>query len=297
MLKFTLAYGRKSNNFIFNSFKLKAMKTKHLFLLGIIAAFSSCSSAYRIGQTPDDVYFSPAPPQNVYVTSNNQQNKDTYAYNNTYNSEDLAIRRGIGNPRYRNNISLDFGYGYNPYDYYGSSFYSPYSSYYNPYAYTGVTFYPYNYNNSYYSPYYNNYYPPVYYIPKSGGAVSNYSGPRKYNMGVYNNNTNANPVYTHPVQPTTTNSVPVRTFKTQPTNTSGVGNFIRRVFSGDNSSNNSYNSANNRYNSGNSNNSSSSRTFDTRSSNSNSSSNSNTNSSTSDNKSSGSAPVRTFKNN
>ncbi len=298
--------GAKVTTSFLNSFKLKAMKTKHLFLLGIIAAFSSCSSAYRIGQTPDDVYFSPAPQQNVYVTSNNQQNKDTYAYNNTYNSEDLAIRRGIGNPRYRNNISLDFGYGYNPYDYYGSSFYNPYSSYYNPYSsfynpytYTGVTFYPYNYNynNSYYSPYYNNYYPPVYYIPKSGGAVSNYSGPRKYNMGVYNNNTNANPVYTHPVQPTTTNSVPVRTFKTQPTNTSGVGNFIRRVFSGDNSSNNSYNSSNNRYNSGNSNNSSSSRTFDTRSSNSNSSSNSNTNSSTSDNKSSGSAPVRTFKNN
>jgi hypothetical protein len=298
--------GAKVTTSFLNSFKLKAMKTKHLFLLGIIAAFSSCSSAYRIGQTPDDVYFSPAPPQNNYVTSNNQQNKDTYAYNNTYNSEDLAIRRGIGNPRYRNNISLDFGYGYNPYDYYGSSFYNPYSSYYNPYSsfynpytYTGVTFYPYNYNynNSYYSPYYNNYYPPVYYIPKSGGAVSNYSGPRKYNMGVYNNNTNANPVYTHPVQPTTTNSVPVRTFQTQPTNTSGVGNFIRRVFSGDNSSNNSYNSSNNRYNSGNSNNSSSSRTFDTRSSNSNSSSNSNTNSSTSDNKSSGSAPVRTFKNN
>lgn len=298
--------GAKVTTSFLNSFKLKAMKTKHLFLLGIIAAFSSCSSAYRIGQTPDDVYFSPAPPQNNYVTSNNQQNKDTYAYNNTYNSEDLAIRRGIGNPRYRNNISLDFGYGYNPYDYYGSSFYNPYSSYYNPYSsfynpytYTGVTFYPYNYNynNSYYSPYYNNYYPPVYYIPKSGGAVSNYSGPRKYNMGVYNNNTNTNPVYTHPAQPTTTNSVPVRTFKTQPTNTSGVGNFIRRVFSGDNSSNNSYNSSNNRYNSGNSNNSSSSRTFDTRSSNSNSSSNSNTNSSTSDNKSSGSAPVRTFKNN
>ncbi|GEM_PF-112698 len=299
--------GAKVTTSFLNSFKLKAMKTKHLFLLGIIAAFSSCSSAYRIGQTPDDVYFSPASPQNNYVTSNNQQNKDTYAYNNTYNSEDLAIRRGIGNPRYRNNISLDFGYGYNPYDYYGSSFYNPYSSYYNPYSsfynpytYTGVTFYPYNYNynNSYYSPYYNNYYPPVYYIPKSGGAVSNYSGPRKYNMGVYNNNTNANPVYTHPAQPTTTNSVPVRTFQTPSTNNgSAAGNFIRRVFSGGNSSNNSYNSSNNRYNSGNSNNSSSSRTFDTRSSNSNSSSNSNTNSSTSDNKSSGSAPVRTFKNN
>ena len=273
--------GAKVTTSFLNSFKLKAMKTKHLFLLGIIAAFSSCSSAYRIGQTPDDVYYSPAPPQNNYVTTNNQQDKDSYAYNNTYNSEDLAIRRGISDPRYRSNISLDFGYGYNPYNSYGSSFYNPYSSYYNPYTYTGATFYPYNYNyyNSY-SPYYNYYYPPVYYISKSTDAVSNYRGPRKYNLGVYNNNTNASPVYTHPTQPTTPNSVPVRTFITQPTNTSGVGNFIRRVFtpsnntrtySNDNSSNN---------------NSTPARTIQTNTSGSNSSSSSG---------SSGSAPVRIFR--
>src|SRR6267378_6624229 len=110
------------------------MKTKHLLLLVLIAAFCSCSSAFKTGQTPDDVYYSPAPPPPVeYVRTDNQQDRDQYAYNNnTFNSEDLAIRRGINDPRYRSNISLDFGYGYNPYDYYGSSLYSPYSSYYSP---------------------------------------------------------------------------------------------------------------------------------------------------------------------
>ena len=70
------------------------MKTKHLLLLILIAVFSSCSSAYRIGQTPDDVYYSPAPPPPVaYVTTENQQDKDSYAYNNATNSEDLAIQK------------------------------------------------------------------------------------------------------------------------------------------------------------------------------------------------------------
>jgi hypothetical protein len=271
------------------------MKTKLILLFGIIAVFSSCSSAYRIGQTPDDVYYSPAPPQNEYVTSDNQQDKDSYASNNANNMEDLAIRRGINDPSFRNNISLDLGSGYYPYDSYGSSFYNPYNSYYNPYGYTGVTFYPYNnyYNNfyspynNYYSPYYNSYYPPLYYITKPGVPASNYNGPRQYNLGAYNINTNR----TAPVTTltTTTTSVPVRTFKPQP-NTSGVGNFVRRIFTPSNnnssSNNNRNNSNNNNYNNNN-NNTTPARTFQpgTSSGNNNSSSGS----------SSGSAPVRTFR--
>ena len=259
------------------------MKTKHLLLLVLIAVFSSCSTAYKTGQTPDDVYYSPAPPTNDYVRTDNQQDRDRYAYNNTYNSEDIAIRRGISDPRYRSNISLDFGFGYNPYDYYGSSLFSPFSSYYNPYAYRGITFSPYNYNyyNSYYSPYYNYYYPPVYYISKSVDGVSNYRGPRQYNLGVYNNNTNpnTNKVYNHADQPTTTNSAPVRTFQNQRANGSGVGNFIRRVLAPANN-NRSYSVDNS------STNSSPARTIQTNTSGGNSSSSSG---------SSGSAPVRTFR--
>jgi hypothetical protein len=256
------------------------MKTKLILLFGIIAVFSSCSSAYRIGQTPDDVYYSPAPPQDEYVTSNNQQDNDSYASNNSNNMEDLAIRRGINDPSFRNSISLGLGSGYYPYDSYGSSFYNPYNSYYNPYGYTGVTFYPYNnYYNNFYSPYYDSYYSPLYYTKI--GTASNYSGPRQYNLGAYNINTNR----TAPVTTSTTTSVPVRTFKPQP-NTSGVGNFVRRIFtpSNNNSSNNN-NRRNNNNNYNNDNNTTPARTFQPSSGNNNSSSGS----------SSGSAPVRTFR--
>lgn len=268
------------------------MKIKHLLLVGAIAVFSSCSSAYRIGQTPDDVYYSPAPVQEEYVTSDNQQDKDSYAYNNSSNNiEDLAIRRGINDPGFRNNFSFDLGsgYGYYPYDTYGSPFYNPYS-YYNPYGYTGISFYPY-YNSfnsfyspyvNYYSPYYSSYYPGVYYVTKPGNAVSNFSGPRRYNLGVYNTNgatTGASSSSTN------ASSVPVRTFK--PSNTTGSGNFVRRIFTpSDNNSrgNNNYNNNNNNFN----NNSTPSRTFQPSTSSGNSGS-------SSGGGGGGSAPVRTFR--
>ncbi len=274
------------------------MKLILIHLFGIIVVFSSCSSAYKIGQTPDDVYYSPAPVQEEYVTSDNQQEKDSYAYNNSGNIEDLAIGRGINDPAFRNNISLDLGYGYYPYDSYGSPFYNPYNSYYNPYAYTGVTFYPYNnyYNsfyspyNNYYSPYYNSYYPPLYYISKPG-VTSNYSGPRQYNLGVYNVNNN------RPATGSSSTSAPVRTFKPQPT-TTGVGGFVRRIFTpSNNNTNRSYyrsNNNNNRYNNNNSynnnNNTTPTRTFQP--SNSGSSSGGGGSSSGGGG---GSAPVRTFR--
>lgn len=266
------------------------MKIKYLLLLGVIAVFGSCSSAYRIGQTPDDVYYSPAPPpQEEYVIQDNQQDKDSYANNNS-NVEDLAIRRGINDPQFRNNVTFDLGSGYYPYDNYGSSFYNPYNSYYNPYSYSGVTFYPYNnyYNsfyspyNNYYSPYYNSYYPPLYYITKPGIPASNYSGPREYNLHPYNVGTNNN--RTPATNTTNSSSAPVRTFQPKP-NTSGVGGFVRRIFTP------SYNNTrpSNNYNNGNNNNSSG-RTFQP-----NTSSGNNNNSSSSSGSGSGSAPVRTFR--
>jgi len=273
------------------------MKPILIHLFGIIVVFSSCSSAYRIGQTPDDVYYSPAPVQEEYVTSDNQQDKDSYAYNNSGNIEDLAIRRGINDPAFRNNISLDLGYGYYPYDSYGSPFYNPYNSYYNPYAYTGVTFYPYNnyYNsfyspyNNYYSPYYNSYYPPLYYVSKPG-VTSNYSGPRQYNLGVYNVNTNRRATGS-----SSTTSAPVRTFKPQPT-TTGVGGFVRRIFTPSNNSSRSYyrgSNNNNNYNNNNNNNynnnTTPTRTFQP------SNSGSSSGGSSSSGGGGGSAPVRTFR--
>ena len=278
------------------------MKTKYLLILGAIAAFSSCTSAYRIGQTPDDVYYSPAPPQDEYVNTNNQQEKDSYAYNNSGNIEDLAIRRGINDPQFRSNLSFYLGSGYYPYDSYGAGFYNPYNSYYSPYNYTGVTFYPYNnyysnfyspYNNfyspynNYYSPYYDSYYPPLYYSIKSGTSPANYSnGPRQFNLRPYNvNNNRTNPANTT----TNSSSVPVRTFRPQ-TNTTGVGNFVRRIFTPSNNNNTRSNNSrsDNYYNNNYNNNNTPARTFQP------STSSGNTNSSSSGS-SSGSAPVRTFR--
>ena len=274
------------------------MKTKHLLLIILIAGFSSCSVAYRTGQTPDDVYYSPAPPQQEeYVATTTEEDRDSYAYNNnTYNDEDLQIRRGIKDPRYRTNVYLDFGFGYNPYDYY--SYYNPYSynpySIYNPYAYKGIYDYgyPYNYNYyGFYSPFSSYYYPPLYYSISSG-PVANYPvGARRYNLGAYGNTTNNNNRVTFtPTQPTTNNTVPVRTFTKPSQNRSGVGNFIRRVFTPTNNTSRSSNTrsfSNNDYN----NNSSSTRTTQVN----NSSNNSSSSSSSSSSGSSGSAPVRSFR--
>ncbi len=229
------------------------MKIKYLLLFGSVAAFSSCSTAYRTGQTPDDVYYSPAPQENTYVTKATEQDQNSYSYRN---QEDENIRRGIEDPVYRNAItfSMGMGYGYNPYSlypynafnnpFYGGGYYgynpygfkSMYDPYYNYMGYNNLSFYnsPYSYYNSYpfgygYSPYgvgyygmgYSPYYSPILF---SGKAANTNTGARRYNLNVYNNSGNNG---------TNTNAQPIRstgTGTTQPSTGTGVGNVIRRVF-------------------------------------------------------------------
>ena len=286
------------------------MKTKHLFLLGLIAAFSSCSTAYHTGQTPDDVYFSPAPPaQETYVTSKNQQDRNSYYQDD----EEQEIRRGIQNPSYRSNIALDFGYGYNPYTYnslgFNNSFYNPYAynsfgSYgykgiydpygYNSYGYNPYSFSPYSYNNfgyygnSFYNPYYSGYYPPVYAYPRVGYINTNVNtGPRRVNLAAYNNTGNSRIGRT---APSNQSSVPVRSFIEARQGT-GVGNVIRRVFTPSESRTYTQPSNNRTYNNENNTrtNTAPVRTFE------NSPSVNTTNSNSSSSGSGGSAPVRTFR--
>lgn len=240
------------------------MKTTHLLFIGMIAAFSSCSTAYRSGQTPDDVYYSPAPaPVETYVTSDNQQDRNAYGYSD---DEDQDIRRGIQDPRYRNSLSssislgIGSGYGYNPYGYsqFGGYGYDPYG--YNGYGYGSYGnkgFYdPYGYN-SYYSPYYSGigyggigygggfggYYSPIYsYYPGIGGVTGNTNvGPRRVNLAAFNSATTnrineANQGVNTGSHPS---SMPVRGFGVRQNQSgsigrqqqgSGVGNVIRRVF-------------------------------------------------------------------
>jgi len=46
-------------------------------LLSLTLVFASCTTAYKSGQTPDDVYFSPERPQAEYVSVKDEE-EDRY---------------------------------------------------------------------------------------------------------------------------------------------------------------------------------------------------------------------------
>ncbi|UEG49807.1 hypothetical protein LK994_14290 [Ferruginibacter lapsinanis] len=133
------------------------MKAKFLLIALSIAAASSCTSAYRSGQTPDDVYFSPA---RTYEENRKDDNRDDLI---RQEAQDRVIRLGINDYRYRN---LD-------YDYYDYSYY--------PYKYG----YDYGY---YYNPYYYPY--PVYNNPITPAPAKPNTTPRKTDLSSYNNGYN-----------------------------------------------------------------------------------------------------------
>ena len=103
------------------------MNTKFLLLALITAAVSSCSTTYKSGQTPDDVYYSPA---RVVEEKVQFEREVTRPVSNT-NYEEREIRMASYDRRWRDlNRDYDYDYAYNPYRY-GYS----YGYYYNPYYY------------------------------------------------------------------------------------------------------------------------------------------------------------------
>ncbi|MEO6328678.1 MAG: hypothetical protein ABIO55_07095 [Ginsengibacter sp.] len=236
------------------------MNIKLILVVLVAGGLSSCSTAYKIEQTPDDVYYSPAPPQNDYVQVKKEEDRTVYTNSSP---DDREIMRRVNNRRWRRNNPYDYGYGY-PYDY---------------------GYYPYG----------NNY--PVYSNPKSGSSSPTFIGPRKYNLGTY-----TTPAVTYTLDPksgkimnapasssTRANGTPARSFN-KPNNGTGVGNIIRKVFSGSGSGagDNNDNTSQSR----------SSRSFEP-SSRSNTTTNTNSSSSgstrSSGSTSGGNAPVRSFK--
>ncbi|RYY56627.1 MAG: hypothetical protein EOO09_05715 [Chitinophagaceae bacterium] len=123
------------------------MKLNLLIGATLVLGLGSCSTAYRSGQTPDDLYYSPGRSQDEYVQV---KEKDDRAYNNNYENgddyyEDRYLRMRVAN-RYQWGV-LDDYYFNNPYayNYYGGAFMgsawnNPWNSYflwnnfYNPYA-------------------------------------------------------------------------------------------------------------------------------------------------------------------
>ena len=209
------------------------MKSKILLLALTVAALSSCTTAYKTGQTPDDVYYSPTRPQqnndeDDYVQTDKEDDRqyrnDSYEY-----SDDAYLRMKVRN-RYRWSDFED------PYYYSRRYNYSTYNCccFGNPWT-------PSSYWNNHYNPYYQGY---IIINPKTSVA---YSGPRTFNLNSYNTNAITNKNYSNPKVRTSgsNNNINSNTY-TAPRNSnsnksSNSGNILRDVFKNSNDNNSSSN--------------------------------------------------------
>lgn len=200
------------------------MKYTLLLLAISFAVLSSCTSAYQSGQTPDDVYYSEASPRDEYVRSNNNAKK--YRYDDEY-YDDRYLRMKVSNRNRWNDLDAWYNYdryGYR-YNYYYGSWNNPYNSwnyYYNPYCPSSNI---------------------VVVNPKQVTDNNNIVKPRNFNLTSYTNNNynNANSnlkIFTKNgivTRPVNDNSNYDNRYNN---NNSWLGNTIKDIFSGSNSSSN-----------------------------------------------------------
>lgn len=117
------------------------MKPSILLLVLFAAAFTSCTTAYKTGQTPDDVYFSPARGQDEYVQVDKKEDRYVQGSEDYYTDRYIRMRM---QDRYRWSV-LDDYYFNNAYAY---NYYGAYNSWTSPWNNYWVW-------NGYCNPYYN----------------------------------------------------------------------------------------------------------------------------------------------
>lgn len=191
-----------------------------LALISVTIVFSNCSTAYKTGQTPDDVYYSPTRPQDEYLRVNNNDDQRYYGddyYDNRY------LRMKVHNPELWSDLNDWYYYGerYN----YGYSYFNNYDTYF-----MNNTWNPWTYWNNYYNPYYYNY---VVINPKISHT---YTAPRTVNLNTFNNRRLLDQSYNNSRPNSIFNNS--NKFNTRNTN-NNTGSFLRNIFSGGNSSGNS----------------------------------------------------------
>ena len=166
------------------------MKQLSFLSIGLVLLLSSCSTAYRAGQTPDDVYYSPGSATGGEERVKKQKSRDDQQYQEYISSQDDAyLRRKVTNRNRWSSID-DFSYWNDcRYNFFPSTF-----NYYNPYfsCYSCATFNPFygftpslGWNNPYYTLVY--YGTPSY--KGGGGSVStnNLAAARNKSINNYNN--------------------------------------------------------------------------------------------------------------
>lgn len=139
---------------------------RSILLLALTAIIlTSCSTRYKTGQTPDDVYYAPTPKVDEAVVKNDKdkdEDKDRYE-DYTSSQEDRYLRMKVRD-RYRWSTIDDWGY-WNDTRYYDSYYYGSYypssgigvvytSGWYNPIFSVGYNNHCCCYSNSVYNPYY-----------------------------------------------------------------------------------------------------------------------------------------------
>jgi len=196
------------------------MKRQILLLAITAAALSSCTTAYKTGQTPDDVYFSPARPQDEYVRV---EEKEQPRYDENY-YDDRYLRMKVHNRTQWND--LDDWYSYDRYGYRANYYYG---TYYNPYT-------SWNY---YHNPYCRNnviaYHPGQTGHPGQISVAQNVPKPRTFNLASYTNTNfnNANSNFKmNSYKPGTSRPV----YNNRNSN-DGFSNTLKLIFSGGNSNN------------------------------------------------------------
>lgn len=197
--------GSKSSNFTFNNpFKPLTMKYKFLLIAFSAALLTGCSTAYQAGQTPDDVYYSPAKESVARAEKRHEERKPDRYQEYLASEDDNYLRRKIQN-RSRWSTIDDFDYWYDPtyssYYNYRSYRYNPYMANNWHYSYTRPIWDRYNYNGWYgsYNPFFapafygGGYYGrPVYVVKNPLMPSTNVSRPA---LGSYNNKTYSNGNY------------------------------------------------------------------------------------------------------
>ena len=200
------------------------MKRQILLLAITAAALSSCTTAYKTGQTPDDVYFSPTRPQDEYVRV---EEKEEPRYDEHY-YDDRYLRMKV-----HNRTQWDYLDDWYSYERYGYSVNRYYGSYYNPYT-------SWNY---YYNPYCRNnviaYYPGQTGHPGVINVAQNVPKPRSFNLASYTN-TNYNNANSN-VKMNSYKSGNSRPVYNNRNSNDGFSNTLKQIFnSGSSNSNSTY---------------------------------------------------------
>ena len=197
------------------------MKTPVLILALTVLGFTSCTTAYKTGQTPDDVYYSPVRPQDESADEDRDSDRRS-SYSDEY-YDDRYLRMKVRN-RYRWSNLDDWYYtdrysiGYN---YYFGSFNNPFNRW-----------------NYYYNPYcccLNNYHF-VFVNPKTPVAPPVVK--RHFNLAGYNNtginNQNSGGMLKTSMRTSTTRPV-YNNSNSSSTSSDGLSNKVRTIFNNDNS--------------------------------------------------------------